>query len=204
MRVSHGYATAHLGDGSGGRPHVFPVDENVHGVVAAPLHAHAVPDLSSTIKVHVCDERVSKAAAVHRPVRQRCYFTLDRSRSNVGGSRSPAHREPVQRAAVILPLQRAVTLHLGAAEQPGDLGAELREGGRETRQRAGRQLQGRQRGQADVQRAAPLLVHLIDPDLQWNGDGWGWGHQGRSRNKQRYRFPRFLPQTARPFSAPWR
>lgn len=40
-------ATAHLGDSSGCRSHVFTVDENVHGVVTAPLHAHTVPDLSA-------------------------------------------------------------------------------------------------------------------------------------------------------------
>lgn len=40
-------ATAHLGNGRGCRSHVFPVDENVHGVVGAPLHAHTVPDLSA-------------------------------------------------------------------------------------------------------------------------------------------------------------
>lgn len=77
-----------------------------------------------------------------------------------------AYRQPVQRAAVVLPLQHAVAADLGAAEQPGDLGAELREGGGEARQRAGRQLGGRQRGQTDVQRAAPLLVHLVNPHLQ--------------------------------------
>lgn len=59
MRVRCGYATAHLGDGSGRRSHVFPVDENVHGVVAAPLHAHAVPDLSNAIEVHVYNECVA-------------------------------------------------------------------------------------------------------------------------------------------------
>lgn len=40
-------ATAHLGDSSGRRSHVFAVDEDVHGVVAAPLHAHAVSNLST-------------------------------------------------------------------------------------------------------------------------------------------------------------
>lgn len=34
-----------------------------------------------------------------------------------------AHRQPVQRVAVILPLQHAVAPDLGATEQPGDLGA---------------------------------------------------------------------------------
>lgn len=67
-------ATAHLGDSSGRRSHVFTIDENVHGVVAAPLHAHTVPDLSTkhlcflanvltrvcvVIKVHVHTEYVS-------------------------------------------------------------------------------------------------------------------------------------------------
>lgn len=76
------------------------------------------------------------------------------------------HRQPVQRAAVVLALQRAVATDLGAAEQPGDLGAEVGEGGGEARQRAGGQLRRCQRGQADVQRSAPLVVHLINPHLQ--------------------------------------
>lgn len=84
----------------------------------------------------------------------------------VGGGRFPAYLQPLQRAAVILPLQCAVTLHLRAAKQPGDLGAKLQEGGRETRQGAGRELRRRQCGQAYMQRAAPLLIHLVDTNLQ--------------------------------------
>lgn len=80
--------------------------------------------------------------------------------------KAAAHRQPVQWAAVVLALQHAVATDLRAAEQPGDLGAKLREGGGETWQWAGRELRGRQCGQADVQRATPLLIHLIDPHLQ--------------------------------------
>ncbi|TNN67933.1 hypothetical protein EYF80_021902 [Liparis tanakae] len=101
--------------------HVFPVDEDVHGVVTAPLHTHAVPDLRN------------------RDVLVEFYE---------------------------LKVQHAVATDLRAAEQPGDLGAQLREGGGEARQRAGRQLRRGQRGQADVQRTAPLLIHLVNPHLQ--------------------------------------
>lgn len=136
----------YLGDCGGGRSHVLPVNKDVHGVVVAPLHAHAVPHLethSDLISSEVWKWKINKTKA--------------------GGA---AHSQPVQRIAVILPLQNTVALDLRAAEKPGDLGAELWEGRGEAGQRAGRQLWRSQRGQADMQRAAPLIVHFVDPHLQ--------------------------------------
>lgn len=40
---------AYLGDRGSGRSHVLPVDEDVHGVVVAPLHANTVPDLETSL-----------------------------------------------------------------------------------------------------------------------------------------------------------
>lgn len=81
-----------------------------------------------------------------------------------------AHHQPVERVAIVLALQDAVATDLGSVKQPGDLGAELGEGRGETRQRAGRQLRRGQRCQTDVQRTAPLLIHLINPDLRRGGE----------------------------------
>lgn len=47
VRVSSGY----LGYGCRGGTHVFAVDEDVHGVVVAPLHPDAVPNLKAQIWV---------------------------------------------------------------------------------------------------------------------------------------------------------
>lgn len=37
----------YLGYSSGSRPHVLSVDEDVHSVIAAPLHTHTVPNLTN-------------------------------------------------------------------------------------------------------------------------------------------------------------
>lgn len=37
----------YLGYSSGSRPHVLSVNENVHSVIAAPLHTHTVPNLTN-------------------------------------------------------------------------------------------------------------------------------------------------------------
>lgn len=99
-----------------------------------------------------------------------------------------AYRQAVQRAAVVLALQRSIATDLWATQQPGDLGAELRQGGGEARKRAGRQLRRRQRGQAYVQRAAPLLIYLVDPHLQG-------APQGSARNTSKRRCMYADPQT---------
>lgn len=116
--------------------------------------------------------------------------------------RFSAHRQPVQRAAVILPLQHAVATDLRAAEEPGDLGAQLRQGGGEARQRAGRQLRGRQRGQADMQRAAPLLIHFIDPHLRRGGARRvGTERSNSTRHPAKHPAARFTSNSSSAFSS---
>lgn len=131
----------------------------------------------------------------------------------VQGAEVIAHRQPVQGTAVVLTLQHAVATDLWAAQQPGDLGAYMWERGRQPWQWTRRQLGRWERGQTDVQRTTPLLVHLINPHLQrkpdqrTNIDLCNTEHHCISRQfgvRLQPQAESLLPQTTRLLWALWR